>query len=275
MATMLFYHSVKALNRELHRKLCLKRTENPFGFAAKTNSVLIAASEFAEASRDYPIVFVGSGNGFYGAAALVGLRDSENLFVDTQGYWRHHSYVPAFVRRYPFVLAEDGEQLTVCIDETFAGLGEKDGIALFEKNGEESAFFKEVLGFLHSFHVDMQRTKLFADKLAELGLLVPKTIALQEKTNKQMLDGLWVVDEEKLAALSENQIVELHRNGYLAAIHAHLLSLNNVGRLAEPVTVTATATATTVTTLTTAAVEKNSEPVQKPDSAKKVKNGTH
>jgi alanine-alpha-ketoisovalerate/valine-pyruvate aminotransferase len=106
-------------------------------------------------------------------------------------------------------------------------------------------------------------------------LLVPKTIALQEKTNKQVLDGLWVVDEEKLAALSEVQIVELHRNGYLAAIHAHLISLNNVGRLAEPVTVTATAVTTLTTAASNAAVEKNSEPVHKPDSAKKVKTGTH
>lgn len=256
---MLFYQSVKALNRDLHSNLRLNKKENPFGFAAKTNSVLLSASEFAEASRDFPIVFVGAEKGSFSAAALVGLRDNENLFVTADGYWDQHSYVPAFVRRYPFVLAEDGDQLTVCIDETYEGFSEKDGILLFEKNAEESRFLKEVLGFLQSFHVDMQRTKLLGDKLAELGLLVPKTIALQEKDGKQMLDGLWVVDEKKLAALSDADIVELHRNGYLAAIHAHLFSLNNINRLAQRIAVDKLS------------IENNSEVIQKAEIGKRAK----
>lgn len=259
MATMLFYQSVKALNRDLHSNLRLMKKENPFGFAANTNSVLLAASEFAEASRDFPIVFVGGEAGPFSAAVLVGLRDSENLFVNADGYWDQHSYVPAFVRRYPFVLAENGDQLTVCIDEAYDGLNEKDGIFLFEKNAEESSFLKEVLSFLQSFHVDMQRTKLLGDKLAELGLLVQKTIALQDKDVKQVLDGLWVVDEEKLAALSDADVVDLHRNGYLAAIYAHLLSLNNVNRLAQR------------GAADKLVAEKNSEVIKQADTGKKTK----
>ncbi|QDL54471.1 SapC family protein [Rhodoferax aquaticus] len=232
MTTMLFYQSVKALNREQHRKLRLLQRSQPFSFAAKTNSVLVASSEFVEASRHYPLVFVGAEGGPYSAAALVGLRDQENLFVEADGAWETDAYVPAFVRRYPFVLAENGKSLTVCVDETYDGLGETAGLPLFNAQGEESDFLKEVLGFLEAFHEDMQRTHAFAARLAELGLLSAKTITLEQQGEQQQLNGLWVVDEDKLLALSDAQVGELHRNGYLAAIRAHLVSLRNVDRLA-------------------------------------------
>ncbi|HEY4541402.1 MAG TPA: SapC family protein [Noviherbaspirillum sp.] len=231
---MIFYERAVALNRDRHQKLKIRILPEHFSFAQKTNSVLLAGSEFAEACRDYPIVFVGSEGGPFTAAALVGLGDKENLFVDGNGTWERGTYIPAFIRRYPFVLAgaETAETLTVCVDEAYKGLGEEEGEALFA-DGQESDYLKNVVEFLRLFHGEMKRTATFAAKLAELGVLSPKVITVERNGSKQTLEGLWVVDEAKLNALDDAKTLELVRTGYLGWIYAHLLSLRNVGRLAN------------------------------------------
>lgn len=235
MATMIFYERAVALNRERHQKLKIRILPDHFAFAAKTNSVLLAGSEFAEACRDYPIVFVGSEGGPYTAAALVGLGENENLFATDAGSWERGTYIPAFIRRYPFVLAgaESAETLTVCIDEAYKGLGEEEGEALFDAEGKESEYLKSVVDFLRLFHGEMKRTAAFAAKLAEIGVLTPKVITIEREGKKQTLEGLWVVDEAKLNGLDDAKTLELVRTGYMGWIYAHLLSLRNVGRLAN------------------------------------------
>ena len=235
---MLFYERAIALNRERHQKLRMEALPNHFAFAAKTNAVLLASTELAEAARDYPIVFVGPEGGPFALAALVGLRNDQNLLVDEAGKWDPQTYIPAFARRYPFVLAEgeDKAVLTVCVDEAYTGLNEERGEALFDDEGKESPYLKRVLDFLRAFHADMQRTRDFATRLHELGLLTSKVITIEQqrggKTERQLLEGLWVVDEEKLRGIDDARIVEVFRNGYMGWVYAHLLSLGNVRRLA-------------------------------------------
>ena len=234
MSKLMFYERPVALNRERHQALKLAVTPDHFRFAAQTNAVPIASTEFAEAARDYPIVFVGEADGPFNVAALVGLRHDENLMVDGQGRWTAGVYVPAFARRYPFVLAKgaEGDRLTVCVDEVYAGLGTEHGEALFDGEGKESPYLKRVLDFLQAFHAEAQRTTDFANRLHELGLLVPKVINVQRKDQPaQTLRGLWIVDVQKLRTLDNARIVELFRNGYLQWIDAHLLSLGALPRL--------------------------------------------
>lgn len=235
---MLFYERAVALNRERHQKLRLEPAAAHFAFAAKTNAILLASTELPEAARDYPIVFVGTAGGPFTLAALVGLRKDENLLVDSAGQWDANSYVPAFARRYPFVLAEgeDKSILTVCVDETYPGLNEERGETLFDENGKETPYLKRVLDFLRAFHADMTRTRDFAARLNALGLLVSKVVTIEQQragaTERQVVEGLWIVDEDKLRGIDDARAVELFRNGYLGWIYAHLLSLGNVRRLA-------------------------------------------
>lgn len=235
MATMIFYQQAVALNRERHQKLKIQIKPDHFSFAAKTNSVLLAMSEFADASRDLPIVFVGKPDGPFTVAALVGLADSENLMVGDKGDWETGTYIPAFIRRYPFVLAgaDNAESLTVCIDEAYSGLGNSEGDALFSDEGKETDYLNNIVEFLRLFHAEMSRTSAFAGKVAELGLLTQKMITIEYDGNKKVLDGLWVVDEAKLNALDDAKALELLRSGFMGLIYAHLLSLNNVSRLAK------------------------------------------
>jgi hypothetical protein len=234
MPTMIFYDTPIALNRDRHRNLKLDRQTSRYDFARFTNSVLLAATELPEASKDYPVVFVGKDGGDYTLAALVGLRDRENLFIEESGDWLRGRYLPAFVRRYPFVLAEgEGDtNLTVCIDESFPGLTEVNGEALFDGEGKETALLSGSVEFLRLFHAEMNRTRAFATRLAALGLLQPKTIRVQRDRKQEVLDGFFVIDEQKLRALADSDVLDLHRSGFLAWAYAHLHSLGNVERLA-------------------------------------------
>lgn len=233
---MIFYARPVALNREQHRHLKFDSRGGDFAFARNTNSILLAASEIAEAARDYPVVFVGSPGGAFTLAALLGLRDGENLFVDADGKWESGTYVPAFARRYPFILAEAGTgetDLTVCIDEASDRLGEGTGEPLFDADGKEAPLLQSATTFLTLFHAEMQQTALFAQTLFDAGLLVPKTIGIVRGENKHMLEGLFVVDREKLGALDDASALALFRTGALFAADAHLVSLGQIERLAQ------------------------------------------
>jgi hypothetical protein len=232
---MMFYEKPVVLNRERHRHLKLAAANGDFGFARRTNSLLIAATEVPDAALSYPVVFVGKAGGPMTLAAMVGLNDQENLFLDADGSWDADSYVPAFARRYPFVLAEGergDEELTVCVDESFSGLGDEHGEPLFDAEGKEAPMLAGAVEFLRVFHVEMQATNLFAQRLAELDLLVPKTIEVQREGRKQVVDGIFVVDTDKLRALDDEAVLRLVRSGDMQLIDAHLLSLKQVGRLA-------------------------------------------
>ncbi len=233
MAQMMFYERPVALNRERHKGLKLEAVAGHFAFAAKTNALPIASTEFAEAARDYPIVFVGEEGGPFNVAALVGLQDNVNLMVGADGVWSAGTYVPAFARRYPFVLAktDNEERLTVCIDEVYPGLNSERGEALFDGEGKETAYLKRVLEFLQLFHNEAQRTTTFATRLKELGLLVPKVINVERKGQKQAMRGLWIVDAARYRAIDDSRAAELFRSGYLSWIEAHLISLGSLGRL--------------------------------------------
>lgn len=232
MKTMLMYDKLTPVNRDQHRALRIKASGQHLAFARETNSVLLAVTELPLAALDFPCVFVATGDQ-HTMVSVVGLRDKESLYIDADGHWDAHSYLPAFIRRYPFVLAEQpgAAQLTVCIDESFDGLNNTEGEALFDAEGKDTPYLQQLQKFLLDFHNDMQRTTLFAKRLNELGLLVERNIDFKLGEQHLNLNGFKVVDEDKLRQLSPEVVQELFASGALGWIHAHLLSLNNVSKL--------------------------------------------
>jgi hypothetical protein len=232
MKTMLMYDKLTPVNREQHRSLRVKPSSKHLDFARETNSVLVAVTELPLAALDFPCVFVASGEQ-HTMVSVVGLRDKENLYIDSDGRWDINSYLPAFIRRYPFVLAEEpgGSQLTVCVDESFDGLNQTDGEALFDAQGKDTPYLQNLQKFLLDFHNDMQRTSAFAKRLVELDLLVERNIDFKLGEQQFNLKGFKVVDEDKLRKLDAAVVHELFTSGALGWIHAHLLSLNNVSKL--------------------------------------------
>jgi hypothetical protein len=233
MKTLLIYEDLVALNREQHRQLRLAPPTQPFAFARETNSVLIAASELPAAVLDFPCVFIEGADG-HSVAALVGLRDHENLFVQPDGGWARGAYVPAFFRRYPFVLAEAAGDttFTVCLDRACPGLNTVQGEALFDAEGQETPWLEEIKRFLLSFRQEMAVSRDFANQLAALGLLQEGVIEYLLDGQKVALRGFKTVNEAKLRTLGPATRHDLAVKGWLGWAYAQALSVQQVQRLA-------------------------------------------
>ena len=233
MKQLLFYENPVALNKERHRAFKIDNKGASFSFAKGTNSVIITGMEFVHISKEYPIVFAKAGERTV-PLALLGLRNDENLFVNEAGHWDAR-YIPAFVRRYPFVLADSGDgNLAVCIDEGFAGFNAETGVPLFDEAGEQSPLLENAMRFLKEYQEQNQRTEIFVNRLQELELLTELTAQAELAGGiKFSMNGLLVVDEKKLMELDKKQALDLFRSGELGWVYAHLLSLSNMNRLAE------------------------------------------
>ena len=243
MAEVLSYENPVPLNRTEHKDLRMKGVPN-VKFAMNAHSVPLTGVEFGIAARDLLIVFAGNSMDDAGPVALLGLRQNENLYVNAEGQWAENAYIPAFVRRYPFVLAEkpagqEGDDFTVFLDEKYEGFNTSEGERLFKEDGTDTEMLTKAVGFLGDFQQNVARTRWFMEQLRKHDLLEPRNVQLQKegKDGKQgksiNLNGLFVVNEEKMRALDEKTTHEFLREGVLGWVYAHLLSLTNIDRLAH------------------------------------------
>jgi len=230
---LLFYEQATAVSSERHRNWSVERAG--YAFSRNTNSVPLTTVEFARAARVYPVVFAGAGGGKL-PVAILGLKDRENLFIADDGDWTA-AYIPAFVRRYPFVFAtrDEGKTFTVCIDEGFAGCNqEQRGERLFDEHGERTPYLEQVLAFLQEYQLQFQRTQAFCAKLVELGLLEPMQANIALKSGTQLaLTGFEVVSRERLKALSADTLKELLANDELELLFTHLASLEGFAAMID------------------------------------------
>ena len=233
MSDTVYYEKPVLLDREKHRKRRVLPSAS-FGFARKANSVYVAGVEFGEACKEYAIVFTKGGNGKVVPVVMLGLRGRENLFVDDENRWVG-KYIPAFVRRYPFVLAElPGQSMGVCIDEAFPGLNEKDGELLFDAKGNNTPFLQNALDFLQQYQREYLRTEQFCQRLEQAGLLMEMNAKADLTDGRSFtVSSLMVVDEKKLLALPDAAALSLFRSGEMHLISMHLTSLSNMRDLVD------------------------------------------
>lgn len=236
---MLLYKNVTLLSRDVHRTLKLGPVDT-VEFAARTHWMPVAGVEFAQAARVYPIVFVRDGNADTGQITpilLLGLEPERNDFVADDQRWQPERYIPAFVRRYPFVLANTegaGDELSVCFDSTFPGLSETKGRPLFNEDGTNTEFLNETLLFLNGFNVEMNRTRAFVDALERLDLFDMKTADIRGYSGATFsVRDFLVIGEEKVSNLKGSDLEDLNRQGFLSWIFAHHLSLTNLPTLLD------------------------------------------
>jgi hypothetical protein len=237
MKKLLIYEDVTPVTRRAHGKLSLKKGKS-FEFARETNAVPVVLSEFAAASGEFAIVFTEASEGIV-PAVILGVRDKENAYVGKTGGW-DASYIPAFIRRYPFVFATDAkaETFTLMIDQNYAGFNrEGKGERLFDAEGEHTAFLTNTLNFLREYQAHFGRTRAFGGKLAELGLLEPVEARMPlPKDPNRRLTGFKIVSRDKLKALPADTLARMIKTDELELIFLHLFSLRNLGRLHEKMT---------------------------------------
>jgi hypothetical protein len=230
MPAFSFYAQVVPLNSTTHRSLRLKPVTD-YRYTRKTQSVAIGAGEFFDCAVEFPIVFIRTSSAIV-PVALLGARPDENLFLGAAGQW-DAGYLPAFVRRYPFVtLNEIDQRLSVGIDETSPLLQDKEGERLFGDDGAATESFRNTMKFLERAHAEFLRGEALGKTLDDKGLLQPMSARMSVEGGIAVeLGGFEVVDVSKLEAMSIGEQGLLAKTGDLALIHAHLVSMRNFRKL--------------------------------------------
>ncbi len=226
---LLIYTRAQAVNSQRHREWSVKAGDN-YAFAKDVNSMPLTGVEFVAAASEYPIVFAGE-PGKIMPLVVMGVRDQENLYIDADGKL-DAQYVPAFLRRYPFVFSsqDDGKNFTLCIDETFDGCNQDNvGERLFDAEGEKTQYLNSVLEFLKEYQLHFTRTQAFCKKLEELELLEPMGAQFTPAGSDQKitLTGFSAINRQKLKALPAQELEQLVKNDGMELIFLHLQSLRN------------------------------------------------
>lgn len=229
MATqLLLYETVVPLSSGRHQD-CAVEIGGDYGFSRKVNSVPLMAVEFPEAASEYAIVFAGA-QGKIMPAVILGMRGQENVFVSKDATWRA-KYIPAFVRRYPFVfsITPDEKRFTLCVDEAFKGFNrEGRGQRLFGDDGKPTPYVDNILKFLQEYQRQFRLTQAFCQKLAELDLLEPMQAQAELASGEKLsLSGFMAVNRAKLKAVSGDKLAELAKTDELELLYLHLHSMRN------------------------------------------------
>jgi hypothetical protein len=227
----LFYSELVALNVAEHGKMKIRAIEKA-PMIADTHAIPATVDEFALLQRHYPIVF--SVGDTPVPLVLMGLSEGVNVFLNEEGKLHDTMmYVPAYMRRYPFLLARlrpDSDELSLCVDPTSGAIGDfKDGEPLFDGDQPSQATLA-ILQFCEQFETAGQRTQAFIEELKKSGLLMDGEVAIQPEGAEQpfIYRGFQMVDEEKLRELRGDELRKMNQNGMLALIYAHLFSLSQI-----------------------------------------------
>ncbi len=221
----LFYNNPAPLDAKQHGKLGLKKNFG-FSFTKGVNAVPVNLIEMPQICHFYPIAFSPDGNAT--PVAILGLRDSENLFLNKDNTtWAEDAYIPAYIRRYPFIFSEmpQGDQLTLCVDMADGVVDEKGDQKFFADDGKPSTLAQNALEFCKSYHAAAQQTIKFSKALAESGLLVDREAQINLAGQKRInFSGFKIIDEKKLAEMDDKTFLMFRKEGWLPFLYAHLFS---------------------------------------------------
>jgi hypothetical protein len=225
----LFYNDLVPISSQEHANWKSRVTDKATWLAG-VNTVPLTVEEFPLAQRHFPIVFSAGDNPF--PIILMGMNEGVNVFVDEDGTVNSPIYMPAYVRRYPFLLARlrpESEELSLCVDPTSDIVGEfEDGMPLFEGN-EPSESCRNTLQFCEQFEIAGQKTANFMAELEKHNLLMDGELNIDVGTEQPVnYRGFRMVDENKLRDVRGDILRTWNQNGLLALIYAHLFSLDLV-----------------------------------------------
>jgi hypothetical protein len=227
----LFYNAIEPLNLDQHRNMKVRGiTSMPE--VGRTHAVPLTVDEFTLVQRHYPIVF--SVGDTPVPIALMGLNEGVNVFLDDNGRATDANlYIPAYLRRYPFILAKlrpDSDELSLCYDPTTGAVGDfADGQPLFDGD-QPSEATKAILEFCEQFEAAGLRTNVFVEDLVKSDLLMDGEVAIQPEGFDQpfVYRGFRMIDEDKVRNLRGDELRKMNQSGMLPLMYAHLFSLSQM-----------------------------------------------
>ncbi len=226
------FKNLANLDVDIHKNLLFEPSVN-LNFAADVPTAPLAASELTQAMRHFPIVF--STDDPMVPVALMSLKQDTNAFVDSAGTWLGE-YLPAHIRRYPFILGhmDDPETFTIMFDTDAPEINTMTGSPLYEENGEMAPALKQVVEFLQAFQNELTTTEQLIKPLIEKDVLTMQTISVNRPDGSAWkFEGVRAVDGDRIKALDDATVAEWVRTGLMAIVYAHLHSLENIRYMAE------------------------------------------
>ncbi len=231
---MFLFEKPELINKEQHGDLGVTPTEKRFEFCATARAIPLTVSEIPAAMKDYPVVFAGTDQMV--PLAITGLVDNVNLFVDERGDWEANRYVPGYIRRYPFGVANEtgSDRFAIVIDTGFKGLKKGGDTALFQ-NGEPSEMTQQAIEFCKTYEEDRQRTNDFGARIKELGVAKGQSAQFTPtgETEPRTFAEYLGIDEAAIRELPADKLAALRDSGMLALIYAMLISMGNWRQLMQ------------------------------------------
>src|SRR6478752_1271314 len=121
----LFYKALEPLNVTQHGNMKVRAIPATPDIIA-THAIPLTVDEFTLVQRHYPIVFSIGESPI--PMALMGLNEGVNVFLTDDGRPQDPAiYIPAYIRRYPFLLARlrpDSDELSLCFDPAADAVGD-------------------------------------------------------------------------------------------------------------------------------------------------------
>lgn len=222
------------LNSDAHRELTFAPNQS-FDFARQLVMIPLSLAELFKAARELVIVFPLEGGV---PQALVGVESGKNLYINEAGQWIGR-YVPAHLRRYPFILNEistsngernaSGRKFGLQVDIKSAHLTAGNGNRLFDEQGQPTEILEHVKKTLQLMQADFERTKDLIHQMDLMNLLIEKQLIISEKSPEpKQLNGVRVVNADVLSKLTGEQLADMRSSGILNMIYAHLISMTNL-----------------------------------------------
>jgi hypothetical protein len=226
----------EVLNKDKHRQL---RIKTGYG-AALGDAVMYAMTypmEFRDIQSCYPILFTKDPNtgGFF-AAAVLGFEADQNLFLQDDGW--DASYVPAILRRQPFLIATGGdggnENPVVSLDLNHPRVSQDEGEAMFDSNGNPTEFLNRKIALLDKLHHGLQHGNGFVDTLLKHELLEQITLDIAfNDGSKKSVQGFYTIAEERLYQLQGDVLESLNQAGYLQPVFMAVASMSRMRDIIE------------------------------------------
>lgn len=236
--TMFLFTKPALLNKDQHGKMGVTRPDRPFAYAEKIRAVPLTLSEVAAAARHFPIIFSETKNPL--PLAVVGIVEDQNLFVDDEGNWADGIYIPGYLRRYPFALANDkgsdeaNPRMAMIVDEGYDGIT-KGGDLPFFTDGEPSEQMQQAMEYCQTYERDRLMTVQFSKQMEKFGILAEQVAQFTpDGGDKQVPFAKYTgVDEKALAELDDAQFLELRKSNLLPLLYSQLMSMGNWRALME------------------------------------------
>ena len=226
---MFLYEDPELLRKDVHSKLGMSPGKKSYSFAQAVNTVPLVATEIYSAQKSYPVIFSDLDTAV--PLAVLSVMENHNMFVNSSGQWETLAYIPSYLRRHPFAFAEDsGDQFAIVIDRSSPEISDTPEFPFFD--GEAlSENTQSRVDFCLNFEAERRRSVLFSKKLIELDLITLQNLTPGGAADAEPLASYYAVDSSRLNDLSPTVLAELHKEGFLSFIFAHLFSLENWNRL--------------------------------------------